>query len=75
MGKDCRPANGILGRLLKDHFPGMVKLPGDKHVLEPAYTWNHYKAKKDHTGTTIAKRVTDAFWVSVLYKLHMSLTS
>lgn len=60
--KECRPANGILGGLLKEHFPGMVKLPGDKHVLEPAYSWNHYKAKRDALGLTFAQRVKAAFW-------------
>ncbi|KAM0910330.1 hypothetical protein ACQ4PT_014226 [Festuca glaucescens] len=55
-GKECHPANGILGRLLKDNFPGMVKLPGDNHKEEPASTWRHYKAKVDGNGGSFAQR-------------------
>jgi hypothetical protein len=72
---DCRPPNGILGLLLKEHFPGMVKLPGEDQVEGPAYTWYHYKAKKDHAGVTIADRVKEVFWVSFLYTLHLSIAS
>ncbi|KAM0893150.1 hypothetical protein ACQ4PT_025288 [Festuca glaucescens] len=61
-GKECRHANGILGRLLKDHFPGMVKFPGDNHEEEPAFTWHHYKAKVDGNGRSFAQRVNDEFW-------------
>ncbi|KAM0910328.1 hypothetical protein ACQ4PT_014226 [Festuca glaucescens] len=61
-GKECHPANGILGRLLKDNFPGMVKLPGDNHKEEPASTWRHYKAKVDGNGGSFAQRVKDEFW-------------
>ncbi|KAM0911791.1 hypothetical protein ACQ4PT_013218 [Festuca glaucescens] len=61
-GKECRPVNGILGCLLKDNFPGMVKLPGDNHEEEPAFTWHHYKAKVDGNGRSFAQRVKDEFW-------------
>ena len=65
-----RPGNGILGLLLKEKFPGLVKLPGPDKVEEPAYTWNHYKAKKDHTGATFAELVKAGFWVSFLFTVH-----
>ncbi|KAM0837542.1 hypothetical protein ACQ4PT_061574 [Festuca glaucescens] len=61
LGKECRPANGILGRLLKDNFPGMVQLPGDNHE-GPAFTWHHYKAKVDGNRRSFAQRVKDEFW-------------
>ncbi|KAM0894072.1 hypothetical protein ACQ4PT_024709 [Festuca glaucescens] len=61
MGGDCCPANGILGRLLKDNFPGMVQLPGGNNE-EPASTWRHYKTKVDGNGRSFAQRVKDEFW-------------
>ncbi|KAI4981304.1 hypothetical protein ZWY2020_021789 [Hordeum vulgare] len=30
----CRHVNGVIGILLKEHFPGMVTLPGEGNVLE-----------------------------------------
>ncbi|KAI5016138.1 hypothetical protein ZWY2020_005989 [Hordeum vulgare] len=43
----CRHVNGVIGILLKEHFPGMVTFPGEGNVLEVARTWEHYKACED----------------------------
>jgi hypothetical protein len=44
---EYRHVNDILGILLKEHFPGMVTLPGEGKVPESARTWDHYKACED----------------------------
>ncbi|KAE8804001.1 methionyl-tRNA synthetase [Hordeum vulgare] len=43
----CRHVNCVIGILLKEHFPGMVTLPGEGNVPEVARTWDHYKACED----------------------------
>ena len=39
-----RSVSGIIGLLLKEHFPGMVEYKGRE---EPAYTFAHYAAAPD----------------------------
>lgn len=46
-GKKHRLVNGILGILLREHYPGMVTLPGEGNVPEPTRTWYHYVAYED----------------------------
>lgn len=42
--KSTRMVNGIIGLLLKEHFPGLVKYKGKE---EPPWTREHYEAAPD----------------------------
>lgn len=71
-----RHVNGVLGSLIKEHYPGMVTLPGEGKVPEPARTWDHYKAYEDlGVANNIefhnkAERVFAELWVIIKFPSH-----
>ena len=71
-----RHVNGVLGSLIKEHYPGMVTLPGEGKVPEPACTWDHYKAYEDlGVANNIefhnkAERVFAELWVIIKFPSH-----
>jgi hypothetical protein len=58
----ARHVNGILGLLLKTHYPGIVDFAGKR---EPAYTFDHYFNGPDAKEENKAVRVKRDFWVSL----------
>jgi hypothetical protein len=70
VGAHRRHVNGILGLLVRDHFPGLVTLAGEPG---PAYTWEHYRAVPDMRDVAgrqwpnLAERVKGELWVSDQY--------
>ena len=60
--------NGILGLLVREHFPGVAG-----NAAEPAYTWNHYKHAEDFADTNgrlfanKAERVKPELWVILFF--------
>jgi hypothetical protein len=61
--RPSRLPSGILGCLIREHYPGLVKLPDG--TCEPAWTYNHYKFAKDNSKyPNVASRVVNEFWVS-----------
>ena len=73
-----RHMNMTIGILLKEHFPGMVTLPGEGNVPEVASTWDHYKACED-VGTfnnievhNKAERVFAELWVIIKFSSHIA---
>jgi hypothetical protein len=58
----ARHVNGILGLLLKTHYPGIVDFAGKR---EPAYTFDHYFNGLDAEEENKAVRVKRDFWVSL----------
>jgi hypothetical protein len=74
--------NGILGGLLRLHFPGMVRMSEDRY--EPAWTWQHYhKApdvldRLDRCYASVADRVKAELWVSLsrtmrsIHRIHLT---
>lgn len=76
-GDHNRLPAGILGLLVRKHFPGMVRV-GDS--MEPAMTWDHYKRVPDVPDAcgrefgTVADRVVGELWVSLrCIILHSSI--
>jgi hypothetical protein len=67
-GCHTRKVSGILGLLVKEHFPGLVQFAGRE---EPPYTFAHYVNAPDATdllGRTFpnkAERVKAELWVSL----------
>lgn len=63
-----RLIKGILGRLVREHFPGIVTYKGKE---EPAYTFGHYAQardlidRQDRLFDHKAERVVEEFWVSL----------
>ena len=74
-----RHVNGVLGSLIKEHYPGMVTLPGEGKVPEPACTWDHYKAYEDlGVANNIefhnkAERVFAELWVIIKFPSHTAV--
>jgi hypothetical protein len=68
VGGHQRSVNGILGLLVREHFPGLVMHGG---VPEPAYTWKHYESATDDEDllgrvfANKAERVRAELWVSI----------
>ncbi|KAK1692171.1 hypothetical protein QYE76_008868 [Lolium multiflorum] len=59
--RPSRLPSGILGCLIREHYPGLVKLPDG--TCEPAWTYNHYKFAKDNSKyPNVASRVVNEFW-------------
>ena len=69
-GAHTHQANGILGLLCREHFPGLVEYAG---VMGPAYTFDHYATAsdaEDRDGRVFnnkAERVKQELWVSAQY--------
>ena len=62
--KPKRLPSGILGCLLREYYPGLVKLPTSDEE-QPAWTWDHYKLATDNSiYENVAFRVLGEFWVS-----------
>lgn len=63
-----RPVNGILGLLVREHFPGLVTHGG---LVEPATTFKHYESAPDGEDlvgrqfANKAERVRFELWVSI----------
>ena len=76
-----RHVNGVHGNLIKEHYPGMVTLPGEGKVPEPACTWDHYKAYEDlGVANNIefhnkAERVFAELWVIIKFPSHNQHTT
>ena len=71
-GAHTRHINGILGLLIREHFPGFVRVgTGEDARFEPAYTWEHYKRAPDSLDRnnrcydSVADRVKAELWVSL----------
>lgn len=61
-GVGARSANGILGLLCRQHYPGIVTYAGK---TEPAYSFDHYAVGPDAEYPNKAARVKAEFWVSL----------
>jgi hypothetical protein len=61
---DSRRINGILGALVREHFPGIVQYQGRNEL---AYTFSHYAEADDDEYDNKAERVKAEFWVSLLH--------
>ena len=61
-GKQQRtPVNGVLGRLLRHHYPGMVTI---NKVQQAVTKWEHYSLVEHGTHANCANVVLHDFWVS-----------
>ncbi|KAM0864639.1 hypothetical protein ACQ4PT_043798 [Festuca glaucescens] len=59
--RPSRLPSGILGCLIREHYPGLVTLPDG--TCEPAWTYYHYKHAKDNSKfVNVATRVLNEFW-------------
>uniref|UniRef100_A0ACD5YB94 Uncharacterized protein n=1 Tax=Avena sativa TaxID=4498 RepID=A0ACD5YB94_AVESA len=52
--KPKRAYGGIIGCLIREYFPGLVKMPDGSR--EPAWTWDHYKHAEDSKYGSAAER-------------------
>src|SRR3954470_9668624 len=66
-----RNPNGILGVLIRQNFPGLLKLLGDDLPPQPGLFWEHYIADEAPSNMTVngvqchnrADMVLNGFWV------------
>ena len=73
--ENTRNPNCLLGALLREHFPGLVQLPGEGKVPEPGLNWEHYQAARLPENThvngflclSVADKVLADFWVTILF--------
>jgi hypothetical protein len=72
--ENTRNPNCLLGALLREHFPGVVQLPGEGMVPEPGLKWEHYQAallpENTHVNGVVCASVADKvladFWVTII---------
>ena len=72
--ENTRNPNCLLGALLREHFPGIVQLPGEGMVPEPGLKWEHYQAALLPENTrvngvlcaSVADKVLADFWVTII---------
>ena len=61
-GGDHRQCNGILGGLIRLHYPGLVT---HAQVESPPWTWDHFNSAVDAVYGTVQERIRREFWVSL----------
>lgn len=74
--EDGRLPNGILGVLIREAFPGIIKY---KERDEPAWHWQQYDFAEDTSdeGTVrfdSAKQVEECFWVSLIPSVYYHIS-
>jgi len=62
-GSDARCPNGMLGLLIKKHYPGLIELEDGRKVVP--WHWSDFYKAKDAQGVSIATKIKAEFWVSL----------
>lgn len=65
LDKNTRVPNGVIGCIVRDRYPGMVKYKGtDQH----AENWKHYAVAPDPLGEkeNLLERINADFWASIV---------
>jgi hypothetical protein len=62
-GTDAHCPNGMLGLLIKKHYPGLIELEDGRKVVP--WHWPDFYKVKDAQGVSSATKIKTEFWVSL----------